>query len=160
MTSSKPCREEAVVLKLDLLSHDISTIILTFILKPQQAMDVIKASGMAHLHVLSQVDCLYYHSHCQPNPVTMSHLDYENSFLLLHMPLPPKSLFSIQICHSSQQTNPEGSIRRKEMAGTVLCEEVQDKITVKYHYITAMGLLHREKSVPNISSIGATETHC
>lgn len=48
----------------------------------------------------------------------MSHLDYKNSFLLLHMLLPPKSLFSIQICHSSQQTNPEGSIWRKEMAGT------------------------------------------
>lgn len=64
MTSSKPCREEAVVLKLDLLSHDISTMTLTFILKPQQAMVVIKASGMAHLQVLSQVDCFYYHSHC------------------------------------------------------------------------------------------------
>lgn len=48
----------------------------------------------------------------------MSHLNYEKSLLLLPTPLPKRSLFSIQICHSSQQTTPEGSICRKEMADT------------------------------------------
>lgn len=49
--------------------------------------------------------------------------------------------------------------REKKWLAQLLSKEVQDKITVKYHYITAMGLLHREKSVPSISSIGATGTH-
>lgn len=48
----------------------------------------------------------------------MSHLNYEKSLLLLPTPLPKRSLFSIQICHSSQQTTPEGCIWRKEMADT------------------------------------------
>lgn len=50
------------------------------------------------------------------------------------MPLPQEILLSLQIGHAPQQTIFEGSMCKKRNGRQSVIKEVQDKITMKYHY--------------------------